>query len=484
VPSPPKAITVLLALCGVLASMATRAGETPRFRESLWARETSLLVPEPPSRGDRLAARNWLILEDGLEAEVVRVEAAVDPDGEPWRTLVWVDRRLAGPGDAALARELLRASKQLLALGTVELAGGIEWPASREARHLQSFLEERLLRPSPDTGGDAAPRHAETAAALDALCLRLAQWGAVDSGVLVLPAAALWLPPAAWSALRSGETASLPDAGDREVVEALLDAARVAAAYGWIPFVLVPEESGSPGDSVGPGWRGAPLDPPGLYSAESHAPSAGRVSASLHRALDAVLDPSLQAWQRFAAFGGGGVARSGEALGDRVAALPSRLRLWYRTTLPPDGRAAEADVRWLPNGALVRAAVPRRRGTPEGVARARLRYLLRYGADRLGDLVLAPGFPEADSRTASVSVQLGPLPTAIDPPPPAWVRVSCLRVATAEMPAVWKSDLIERTRGAQSFGATVPCAGAGGIRVLIEDLESERWGSLALDPLR
>jgi hypothetical protein len=471
-------VAVLLAslVSGALVrAPASRAAEPPRFRESLWAREASVVVAEPPSRGDRLEARNWLVVEDGIAAEVVRVEAAVDADGEPWRTLVWVDPRLAGPGNAVLATQLMAASQELFALGTIEVAGpGLEWAASRDARRWQAFLEDLLVRPAPER---LPVRHDEMAAALDALVLQLAERGAVDAGVLVLPAAALPLAPAAWNALRSGSTAA--PTGEGEIVEALLDAARVAAAYGWIPIVLVPQRPRIQGDSVGPGSRGAPMSPPGLYSTTSQAPSAGVVSASLQRTLDAILDPSLQAWRRFTALGDGGVVRSGEALGELVASVPARFRIWYRTALPPDGGTSEAEVRWLRNGAMVRAEIPRRRGIPVGVARARLRYLMRYGADRLGDLPLSPSVPDSDSPTGSVSVRLGPLSVATDPPPPAWVRVSCARAASAQEPAAWSVALVERTRHAQSFSAPVACA-AGRIGVLIEDLESERWGSLAI----
>jgi hypothetical protein len=492
VPWRAQALAVLVISCSMPLSAASPAAETPLFRESLWARETSVLVLEPPSRGDRLAPRHWLVLEDGLEAEVVRVEPAVDADGEPWRVLVWVDRRLSGLRNAALATQLMAASQRLLALGTVEVAGAdLEWPASRDARRWNAFLEDLLLRPSrPSTAAGSSPaaRYAETAAALDALVLRLAERGAVDSGVLVLAATALPLTPTSWNALRSGSITTVVDAAEGEVVAALLDAGRVAAAYGWIPVVLVPERVHSKQDSVGPGSRGAPLDGPGLYARASQAPSAGTVTAALDRILDSILDPDLQAWRRLTAFGGGGVVRSGEALGEFAASLPARYRIWYRTTLPPDGGTSEAEVRWLRNGAVVRAEIPRRRGIPEGVARARLRYLLRYGADRLGDLTLAPLTAEAaldDSGIRRVSAPLGALAAATDPPQPAWVRVSCLREATAATAAAWSVNLVERTRAAQSFEAPVPCDAFGSrVGALIEDLETERWGSLALDAPR
>lgn len=464
------------------------AAESDRFEEDLWVRETSVIAGAPPTtlalrpgRVDPLRADNWLVLEDGRPVEVLRVEAVSGGDAEPWEVWVWNDPRLLGKGSpGAVAEALSLAAPSLARLGSVVQA------------------------PAPGGAPAAArPTLPEVAAALDRLLLDAAERPTPRAGLLVLPAAPLRLSTSAWNALAHRD-ARLAAEQERVLVRSLLDAAEGLAAMGWIPIVLSPGNEAEGGGAVGDhrGAAGENWKPPSGGSAGgSGMPfpvirSGGNARAEdrLLRSLATALSTELLPWRRFAALTEGLVVRDGAGLANAAGLLAARFRIWYRTAHPPDGEDGRLEVCWLHNGAAMLENFPRRRGIPEAVARARVRYLARYGVDRLGPLEVsatALAAPDEPARIA-LEVSLAAAPTQLSPPPPAWLRLSCvaqvalpgLAPGRREATAAWAwaaRRLAERPRGGGRFTTELRCAGDPGLGwiALVEDLETGLWGVVA-----
>ena len=447
-----------------------------RFAEDLWVRETSVIVRAPPTtlalrpgRVDPLDVNNWLVLEDGRPAELLRVEPVSGNDAEPWEVWIWSDPRLLGTASPeAIAQAVAQALPALSRLGSV-----IDPPQLAGARRAET-----------------RPLLAEVGAALDRLLLDAAERPIPSAGLLILPAAPLRLSTAAWNALAHGDP-SLAATTERGLVRSLVDAAEGLAAMGWTPIVLSPsaggrsavalgDRRGAPGETWQPpsgseGGSGSGVPFPVLRSGQGNA-----ADDHLLQAIETALSTELLPWRRFAALTHGWVVRDGAGLAKAARAVGDRYRLWYRTTHPPDGEDGRLDVRWLHNGASMLENFPRRRGIPEAVARARVRYLSRYGVDRLGSLVLtarAQPTPLDEPTRISLRVELAPAPTTLSPPPPAWLRLSC-----AGRTEIWAARRVaERSRQGGTFESELRCAGnpGPGWIVLVEDLESGLWGVAA-----
>ena len=187
----------------------------------------------------------------------------------------------------------------------------------------------------------------------------------------------------------------------------------------------------------------------------------------------------------------GFLVRDGEELATAAHRLADRYRIWFRTAHLPDGEDGRLEVRWLHNGALVIDQAARRRGIPEAVAAARARYLARYGVDRLGPLVLeVEAREEGGGRTdLTARTTLPPAPTELDPPPPAFLRLSCVALlprakgADGEVAESWAARRVDtRERVGGPFTVTIPCAGtsSAGWALVVEDLETGSWGAAAV----
>jgi hypothetical protein len=476
---------------------AAPADSSERFTEDLWVREASVLVGVPPttlalrpSRVDPRRPENWLLLEDGRPAEILRVEPAWGNEADPWEVWIWRDNRLvAGLAARAVDAVLEDAAGELGGFGATSVR-----PASR--------------------GGSARERRdlAEMAAALDRLVLDVAERPAPAAGLLILPVAPLRLSANSWNAL-SRHDAELAEPRERFLVRSLVDATQSLAALGWTPIVLAPRDAPRPGDETAD-RRGnadlsssAPPDGVGTYRVgPGRAPSAGAAAWA-----DTALAIDLLAWRRFVDRADGLVVRDGADLVAALRAVKARYRLWYRTSRPPDGQDGSVEVRWLHNGAAVLQDFPRRRGVPEAVARSRARYLARYGVDRLGTLSIDASLRDpaanhlgtnattdaardAPARLA-LSVDLPAAPTELDPAPPAYVRLACARRVAgandakgrpeASVASVWAGvRLAERPRAAGRFATDLACAGsaAAGFVVVIEDFETGGWGAVSAAP--
>jgi hypothetical protein len=491
------AAAFLVALAAAAGASAESAGSVPadsseRFTEDLWVRETSVLVGVPPTtlalrpgRVDPRKPENWLLLEDGRAAEILRVEPAWGNEADPWEVWIWRDNRLTAGVPAGAVDAVLRdAAAQLDGFGALRSRAATKGGPPRDRRDL----------------GDMA-------AALDRLVLDVAERPVPAAGLLILPVAPLRLSAHSWNAL-SQHDPELADPKERFLVRSLVDATQSLAALGWTPIVLAPREASRPAEGVAD-RRGtadvarAPVDGIGSYRVGPGRASADGVTAWAETAL--AID--LLGWRRFVDRADGLVVRDGDDLLAALGAIKRRFRIWYRTTRPPDGEDGSVEVRWLHNGAAVLTDFPRRRGVPEAVARSRARYLARYGVDRLGTLSVdaalsaagSPGAAPDSSRDApallALNVDLPAAPSELDPAPPAFVRLACARRVAGTTDATGRAEasvvsawagvrLAERPRAGGRFSTDLACAGsaAEGFVVVVEDFETGGWGAVSAIP--
>ncbi|MES1211607.1 MAG: hypothetical protein ABUL63_04670, partial [Acidobacteriota bacterium] len=275
-PLAPLALTAGLFL--VAQKPAQRPSQT--FTEQVEVREVELVVDLAGSlsrlKKETLDPGDLVVIEDGLVRPVTRVgpiaegrirslrgrdEAVAQPD---WTIVIWVDRVLAGPDAAFYASlALSRQAERLTGLGPVEVIVADPSPRTvlaptREPQRVAQALTDLVAQAGRDrdrpSGNPSQPdlRAAATGAmeatALQRQCERLATGLTVPRPggprLLLLVADGFSLTPAEMNLLGDQELPAPAAATGRAA--ALLDAARLLAAYGWVTVPL-PVHGESPG---------------------------------------------------------------------------------------------------------------------------------------------------------------------------------------------------------------------------------------------
>lgn len=462
-----------LALVACLAFAANGAAQ--RFEEKLAVREVELVF-ELPSRAtpDR---DDLTVIEDGLVRPVTKVGSIEDSTvRSPWTAVVWVDRSLASPGTVfASTLGLAKQAAGLAGLGPVEIVVADPAPeilagSTREPKRLEQVLADvagkaRVERdraeanPVPRTGPDARPDANTLRRQLDRLLVHLT--GRRDAGprVLFLVADGFNVTPEEMKAFETGASG-----GGR--TEAILETARLLAAYGWITVALPirQQDAGREDRSVNEGDRFRhnhgdwgptnnsvpPMIPP-------KAPKDTKLKWPA--VIEAQIQPDLSPLRALIGPTAGMLASADALLPSTLETLGNRWHLYYQTQLPADGRLRPVEVRTR-DGSPVRARQWARSSTPEGIAGARLRRLLA------GDS-LPSSLP---LRVEDGKITVAPF-SAPEPAVPGPVRIS---IAAADgtirhelAPGIESGDWSHALEGQP-------------LAVLVEDLARERWSAVRI----
>jgi hypothetical protein len=486
-----------LALVACLAFAASGAAQ--RFEEKLAVREVELVfeLPSLPllSTGT-FGPEDLTVVEDGQIRTVTKVGSIEDGtvrsrfrreeafDAPPWTAVVWVDKTLASPGTVfASTLGLARQAAGLAELGAVEVvladpAPEIVAGSTREPRRLEQVLADvagtaRVERdraeasPAPRTGA-ARPDASTLRRQLDRLLVHLA--GRRDSGprVLFLVADGFKITPGEMKAFESG-TAD-PAAGERAA--AVLETARLLAAYGWVLVALplkqqdLGREDRSPneGDRFrydhgdwGPANNSVPPMIPPKRPKDTKLKWPG--------AIDALIQPDFSPLRALTRPTAGILVAADALLPSTLEALGSRWHLYYQTQMPADGRLRPVEVRTR-NGSPVRTRQWVRSSTPEGIAEARLRRLLA------GD-PLSPGLPlRVEAGTIRVAAFSAPEPAVPGP----------VRISIAEADGTIRHELVPGIEAPdKGWSHVLPGRPLAISAILVEDLARERWSAVRID---
>jgi hypothetical protein len=468
-----------LALAACLAFAASGAAQ--RFEEKLAVREVELVF-EPPNRpllssGD-LAPRDLLVIEDGLVRPITKVGSIEDGtvhSSSSYTAVVWVDKTLASPGTVfASTLGLAKQAAGLAGLGPVEVVVADPAPeivagSTREPRRLEEVLvdvagQARIERDRAEAapGRRISPDAATLRRQLDRLLVHLA--GRRDSGprLLFLVADGFNVTPGEMKAFETGTSG----AGER--AEAILETARLLAAYGWVTVAL-PVRLESPGKedrSPNEGdrfryntgdWGRTNNSVPPMIPPKRPKDTKLKWPA----AIDALIQPDLSPLRALIRPTAGSLVAVDALLPGTIESLGRRWHLYYQTQMPADGRLRPVEVRTR-NGTPVRARQWVRSSTPEGVAEARLRRLLA------GD-PLPQGLP---LRIEAGTIRVGAF-SAPEPAVPGPVRISVVQadgtIRHELAPGIEAPD-----KGWSHAIDGKPLA------VLIEDLARERWSAVRI----
>jgi hypothetical protein len=488
-----------LALVACLAFAASGAAQ--RFEEKLAVREVELVfeLPSLPRLSTGIfGPEDLTVVEDGLVRTVTKVGSIEDGtvrsrfrreeafDAPPWTAVVWVDKTLASPGTVfASTLGLARQAAGLAELGAVEVVLANPKPeivagSTREPRRLEQVLADvagtaRVERdraeasPAPRTG---APRpDANTLRRqLDRLLVHLA--GRRDSGprLLFLVADGFNVTSGEMKVFETG----MAEPGGGERAAAVLDAARLLAAYGWVTVALPirQQDAGKEDRSPNEGdrfrhntgnWGPVNNSVPPVIPPKRQKDTRLKWPA----AIDALIQPDLSPLRALTGPTAGTLVTADALLPSTLEALAGRWHLYYQTQMPADGRLRPVEVR-LRNGSPVRTRQWVRSSTPEEIAEARLRRLLA------GD-PLPEGLPlQVDADTIRVAAFSAPEPAVPGP----------VRISIAEADGTIRHELAPGIEApGKGWSHALKPAGARPLAVLailVEDLARERWSAVRI----
>jgi hypothetical protein len=462
-----------LAVVACLAFAASGAAQ--RFEEKLAVREVELVF-ELPSRAAP-DPEDLTVVEDGLIRPVTKVGSMEDGTvRSPWTAVVWVDRILASPRTVfASTLALAKQAAGLARLGSVEIVVADSAPeilagATREPKRLEQVLADiagkaRVERdraeafPAPRVGPDADTlRHQ-----LDRLLVQLA--GRRDSGprVLFLVADGFNVTPGEMKAFETSGSSS-----DSPRAQAILDTARLLAAYGWVTVALPirQQDAGREDRSVNEGdrfrynhggWGPANNSVPPMIPPKAPKDTKLKWPA----VIDAQIQPDLSPLRALTGPTAGILASADVLLPSTLETLGNRWHLYYQTQMPADGRLRPVEVRTR-NGSPVRTRRWVRSATPEGIAEARLRRLLA------GDS-LPQGLPlRIEAGRLIVDAFSAPEPAVPGP----------VRISIAGADGTIRHELapgVESSDKGWSHGLD-----GKPLAVLVEDLARERWSAVRI----
>jgi hypothetical protein len=481
------------ALAAVVCLAFAASGAAQRFEEKLAVREVELVF-ELPSRATP-GPEDLTVVEDGLVRPVTKVGSIEDGtvrsrfrreeafDAPPWTAVVWVDRTLASPATVfASTLGLARQASGLADLGSVEVVVADPAPeivagSTREPKRLEQVLadlagqarvERDRAEASPRPRG-AGPDADLLRRQLDRLLVHLAGRRHAGPKVLFLIADGFNVEPGEMKAFETS-IGDIGEAGPRAA--AVLETARLLAAYGWVTVALPirQQDAGQEDRSVNEGDRFRhnhgdwgptnnsvpPMIPP-------KAPKDTKLKWPA--VIDAQIRPDLSPLRALIGPTAGALVSADALLPSTLQSLAGRWHLYYQTQMPADGRIRPVEVRTR-NGTLVRTRRWVRSATPEGIAEARLRRLLA------GD-PLPEGLP--------VRVEAGKITIAAFSAPESAVP-GPVRISIAEADGTIRHELvpgIDAPGGGWSHTLPdgQPLAGSA---ILVEDLARERWSAVRI----
>lgn len=213
---------------------------------------------------------------------------------------------------------------------------------------------------------------------------------------------------------------------------------------------------------------------------EAEAGAAGAGGGAGGPASAELLAP-LEPLELLARASGGEVLGGERAIRDAALRFGRRLALTYLSPLQPEAGAAPLEVVVLRPGYRVRAAGYRAAGAPPALAGLRLGRVLR-GEDEEGGLAVAAVLRRAAAGAAAVSLEARVDLRELEDEPgaaPYW-RVTLETVAQGARQPLFQEVLPPQSAGGQKEWVyrrelELP-ESAGELVVLLEDLESGRWG--------
>jgi hypothetical protein len=496
-----------LALVACLAFAA--GGAAQRFEEKVSVREVELVfeLPDLPRlRTGIFGPEDLTVIEDGLIRPVTKVGSIEDGtvrsrfrrdeafDAPPWTAVVWIDRALASPETVfAATLGLALHAAELTGLGTVEVVDtSVLLPPTREARRLEMVLADlagqaRVERdraesnpvPTRARPGEPRPDAATLRRQLDRLLVHLAGRREPGPRLLFLVSDGFNVTPGEMKAFESG-IGGMASPGSGERAAAILDAARLLAAYGWVTVALPMRrqdpgrEDRSPNDgdrfrhNTG-GWGPVNNSVPPMIPPKRPKDTRLKWPA----AVDALIQPDLSPLRALTGPTAGTFVAVDALLPSTLESLAGRWHLYYQTQMPADGRLRPVEVR-LRNGTAVRTRQWVRSSTPEGIAEARLRRLL--AGDRLPE-----GTPEFPLRIETGKINVGAF-SAPEPAVPGPVRISTA-YAGADGALTIRHELAPGIDSPDKgwSGTLTGLDGARPLAVLVEDLARERWSAVRTD---
>lgn len=453
------------------------------------------------------------------------------------RVLVWFDPVLSSPGTVRQAAEALGgAAPELTALGDVELiSAGVDSPPESVLRAADALvISERLSRMALTERGLRRPQEIRATAVadlrrgatlptplsseerrarvrtaieeeieligarLDLLAATVLEAELPGSRpLLLLPVMDGYdLDPLAFWAgvLEAGEWARLQadprPLGDlRETTRQL---AGTFAAAGWTLWPIAPakdllaDKAAELTGVAAQDAQGKDISLPGVRIRPGLLLGKDKDAAAEAKPEGELLAP-LEALEIFARASGGEILGSERAVRDAALRFGRRLTFSYASPLAPEAGAVPLEVLVLRPGYTVRAAAWRSAGAPPALATLRLGRVLR-GEDEDGGLAVAAalrggaaGGPAAlEARVDLRELQDEPLAEARD-----W------RVTVEVVDPGGRRQLLQEVLPAQRFGdlkewvyrrdlelppADAPDGARGDVVVLLEDLETGRWG--------
>lgn len=455
------------------------SGTAQRFEEKVAVREVELVFESPRSFGPK----DLTVIEDGQVRPVTKVGSIEDGTvRSPWTAVVWVDKALASPGTVfASTLGLAQQAAGLAELGAVEVVVADSSPeilagSTREPRRLQQVLAdvagqarverdraEASLQPrgnKPDARFDANTLRRQ----LDRLLVHIASRRDAGPRVLFLVADGFNVTPEEMKAFESGSAGGGPRA------EAILGAARLLAAYGWVTVVLPihQKDAGREDRSTNEGERFR-YNHGGWGSTNNSVPPMIPPKAPKDTKLkwpaviDAQIQPDLSPLRALTGPTAGMLVPAEVLIPSTLETLGGRWHLYYQTQMPADGRLRPVEVRTR-NGSPVRTRRWIRSATPEGIAEARLRRLLA------GDS-LPTGLPlRAEAGRLIVDPFSAPEPAVPGP----------VRISIAEAGGTIRHELVSGIESPDK-GWSRPFSEGRPLAVLVEDLARERWSAVRLD---
>lgn len=491
----------------------------PTFSERMTVRETEILVERPPGvRAPR--ASDLKVLVDGRRRTVARVESA--DDDSPWNLVLYVDRELASPG--TLFSSLIALAVQaetLTGLGSVEVLdadSGLPLVApTRDARAVRWALgelagEARLARDRTEAEqrskpfGEKAKLGAlslDTAGRrLDRLVARLAERRASGPRALFL----------------------IADGADPELAPPFERAARLLAGYAWVTFpVLIHKEmdrteelSGQTGLELfrrsSDGAAKNSMSIPPMFPGKPVAPT----TLTIPGVVELLFDPEVAGFRALAKETAGAVIGREGQLAPALGRLGRRLRVWIDEEDPavregggrkaataqnakPEaepGRLRRLEVVRIKSDLSLRASAYLRDSTPAELTALRLRLLLA-GEETSGDLKLQAergADPRAGGAKPAGTVRLAferKPATEDETDRPAPVRVTWAWTApdgeVETRSRLFSGEKLQEGEAPpRTWAQTLPLdlpAGVRKVAIAVDDLASQSWGSVELDPI-
>lgn len=504
---------ILLPVLAPLAAafLVQPATQPPTFSEEVLMREVAVVVEPPEGRGQSPppAHDDFTVLEDGLTRRVTLVERLGDPAlpaAASWSIVVYIDRILAGPRLLSLAASRLgEHAARLTAMGEVEIAVADPEPRvvlapTREPTPVAQRLADIATAAGgvPGAGAEAAngggrrrplPDSAALRPQADRLLTLLAERRTAGPRLLLLISAGFDV--SADEMARLGGVDAPLGGEPQSFSRALGEISRALAAYGWVTVPLpLTDERLDPREptrdeldrlqEMATGESRNTIDVTAIGRPEQRREGAD------DRIFESQIQPALLPLHHLAGATGGTVIRFPEQIGPMLERLPHRWRLWYQTPDRLDGRLRPIQVRLGTRQRPLRSVRWVRSSTPEIVAAARLRTLLRGGQAR-GDLTLSAsavaGVEGSERRTLDLELELGALRLGDTAPGPLRLSFGFAGADTV-LDEVRHSSLtdirVADGRWRHRLSVTIP-AGADRLGVAVEYLPQESWGALAVE---